>query len=120
LRFLADESCDFGVVIALRGAGHHVTAIVEINPGADDESVLALARTESRVLLTEDKDFGLLAYAGGLQGAGVIFIRFPGNVRSSLGQSVVSAVTEFGERLARAFVVIEPGRARLSRSLSEG
>ena len=61
MRFLADESCDFAVVAALRHAGHDVTTVAEINEGVDDEVVLALARSESRVLLTEDKDFGLLA-----------------------------------------------------------
>jgi hypothetical protein len=29
-RFLADESCDFTVVTALRNAGHDITAIAEI------------------------------------------------------------------------------------------
>ena len=110
--FLADESCDFAVVTALRAAGHDVTAIVEINPGAEDKVVLARAYSESRVLLTEDKDFGLLAYAGGT--AGVVLIRFPSRARSSLGQSAVNVVGEFGDRLSKAFVVLEPGRARLS------
>ena len=116
MRFLADESCDFGVVLALRAAGHDVSAIVELHPGAEDERVLALARSESRVLLTEDKDFGVLAYAGGHQTAGVILIRFPSDARNSLGLTIVTAVTEFGERLCEAFAVIEPGRARLSRN----
>ena len=115
--FLADESCDFAVVTALRAAGHDVAAIVEIDPGAEDEVVLARARSESRVLLTEDKDFGLLAYAGGT--AGVVLIRFPSQARSSLGQSAVHVVSEFGVRLLKAFVVIEPGRARLSKAIIE-
>lgn len=115
MRFLADESCDFAVVMALRNAGHDVTAVVEINPGAEDEAVLGLARSEARVVLTEDKDFGLLAYAGGQRTAGVILTRFPAGARSSLGQAVVDVVSEFGSRLAGAFVVVEPGRARLSR-----
>lgn len=113
--FLADESCDFAVVTALRAAGHDVTAIVEFNPGAEDETVLAMARSESRVLLTEDKDFGLLAHAGGHDSAGVVLIRFPSDARSSLGQAVVSVVGEFGDRMSNSFVVIEPGRARLSK-----
>ena len=116
MRFLADESCDFAVVTALRSARHDVTAIVEINAGAEDDVVLALARSEGRVLLTEDKDFGQLAYAGGHKTAGVVLIRFPGNARRSIGQAVVSVVAELGDRLAAGFVVVEPGRARLSRS----
>ena len=115
MRFLADESCDFGVVTALRTAGHDVSAIVETNPGAEDEAVLALARTEDRVLLTEDKDFGLLAFARGQQTAGVVLIRFNAGVRRALGRAIVELVEELGDRLRGAFVVVEPGRARLSR-----
>ena len=115
MRFLADESCDFAVVTALRGAGHDVTTVVETNVGADDEIVLALARADARVLLTEDKDFGLLAYASVGETAGVILIRFPAGARRSLGQAVVHFVTTLGERIAGAFIVLEPGRARLSR-----
>jgi predicted nuclease of predicted toxin-antitoxin system len=57
LRFLADESCDFTIVRALREAGYDVHAIVEASPGADDEIVLALASESRAVLVTEDKDF---------------------------------------------------------------
>lgn len=115
MRFLADESCDFAVVRALRDAGHDVTAVAEVKPAAKDDAVLSLARSENRILLTEDKDFGLLAYAGGQQTAGVILIRFPANARKQLGQHVVSVVAEIGERFSGAFVVLEPGRARISR-----
>lgn len=119
MRFFADESCDFAVVTALRAAGHDVSAVVEISAGADDAAVLAIARSESRVLLTEDKDFGLLAYAGGQQSAGVILIRLPGNARSALGQTVVDVVNEFRDRLSNAFAVVEPGRCRLSRAITK-
>ena len=115
MRFLADESCDFVAVTALRAVGHDVTAIAEISPRAEDLVVLTLARSEARVLLTEDKDFGQLAYAGGHETAGVVLIRYPSNARRSLGQAVVNVVSELGDRLASAFVVLEPGRARLSR-----
>ena len=96
-----------------------MTAVAEINPGIADDVVLALAQSESRVLLTEDKDFGLLAYAGGRHTAGVVLIRFPGNARSSLGPAVLDAVSQFGSRLSKGFVVVEPGRARLSKAIVE-
>lgn len=115
MRFLADESCDFAVVRALREAGHDIAAVAEINPGIDDNVVIALAHSESRVLLTEDKDFGQLVYAGGQEAAGVILIRFPSASRSSLGQAVAGMVDELADRLAGAFIVLEPGRARISR-----
>ena len=40
LRFLADESCDFAVVRALRGAGYDVVAVAEfINQSLDSEVI---------------------------------------------------------------------------------
>ena len=118
MRFLADESCDFAVVRALRSVGHDVSAIIETSAGADDETVLSLARAEARVVVTEDKDFGKLAYADGQATAGVVLIRFPAGARKTLGQTVVDVVAELGERIRNAFVVVEPGRGRLSRTQS--
>lgn len=63
VRFLADESCDFRIVRALRAAGHDVHAIVEDSPGAPDGAVLESARKVNRILLTEDRDFGQLVFA---------------------------------------------------------
>jgi predicted nuclease of predicted toxin-antitoxin system len=113
VRFLADESCDFAVVRALRGASHDVLAVMEMARGAKDVVVLALAREERRVLLTEDKDFGQLVYAGGEGSAGVVLIRFPAPVRTTLPGAVLDLVERLGERLPTSFIVLEPGRVRI-------
>src|SRR5438045_2278792 len=55
MRSLADESCDFAAVRALRAAGYDVATVSEKSPGATDSSVIDLAYRENRVLLTEDK-----------------------------------------------------------------
>jgi predicted nuclease of predicted toxin-antitoxin system len=115
LRFLADESCDFAVVAALRNAGYDVTAVAELSPAAIDDAVLALAHSESRVLLTEDKDFGMLAYAGRRQTAGVLLIRFPARARTQLAPKLLQIVGDVGERLIGSFAVVEPARVRISR-----
>jgi predicted nuclease of predicted toxin-antitoxin system len=63
MRFLADESCDFAVVRALRSADHDVLAIAEVSQREEDQDVMERAVRENRVLITEDKDFGQLVYA---------------------------------------------------------
>ena len=63
LHFLADESCDFGVVRSLRTAGYEVTAIAEILPRADHKKVIKIALEKKNVLIAEDKNFGQLVYA---------------------------------------------------------
>ncbi len=115
MRFLADESCDFAVVRAVRNTGHDIKAIVEACPGISDEAVIALAISEQRILLTEDKDFGWLVFASTGGNASVIFIRFPMHARSLLSETIVELVRREGNKLMGSFVVVEPGRIRLTK-----
>ena len=64
-RVLLDENFPSGAVRGLEAAGHDVASISGVSPGLDDRGVLALARTESRVLLTFDADFGDLIFQRG-------------------------------------------------------
>jgi predicted nuclease of predicted toxin-antitoxin system len=73
------------------------------------------ATQENRFLLTEDKDFGWLVFASHSVSAGVILIRFPNNLRSTLGQSVLQLVGKYGSELENAFVVGQPGQVRFSQ-----
>ena len=113
LRFLADESCDYAVVRTLTGLGHQVLAVADISPRADDESVIGLALQERCVLLTEDKDFGQLVHASGLESTGVVLLRFPASARSRIGEEVADLVDRRGDDLHGRFVVLQPGRARV-------
>ena len=75
-QFLADENVPIEAVEAARQGGLDVAWIKEISPGADDESVLAMARAEDRVLITFDKDFGEMAFRQGKTSTpGVILLR---------------------------------------------
>ena len=116
MRFLADESCDFNLVRALREAGHDVLAISEISPRVDDSHVIEFAVQEERVLLTEDKDFGQLVFAHGREVRGVVFLRYPVSVRQKLSHDVIRLIKQHGRKLAGCFVVVEPGRVRISRT----
>jgi predicted nuclease of predicted toxin-antitoxin system len=114
MRFLADESCDFVVVRALRAEGHDVSSVAEVARGSRDSEVLRLAREDARVLLSEDKDFGRLVYAAGQGSLGVVLFRFPARAREALRAAALAAVSQLGERLTSSFVVVEPGRIRVS------
>jgi predicted nuclease of predicted toxin-antitoxin system len=116
MRLLADESCDFSVVRALRGAGHDVIAVAELFPSLDDSLILDLALREQRVLLTEDKDFGQLVYANAQPSSGVIFIRYPANLRATLPNTVVTFIEKAEAQLTGSFVVLSPGRIRIGGS----
>lgn len=119
MRFLADENRDSGIVDALRRSGHDVVAVRDVSPGATDDRVIDFAVRESRVLITEDKDFGQLVFASAAQSAGVIFIRCPASARKTLVATFATLVEEHSERIAGRFVVIRPGNIRISDPVRE-
>lgn len=115
MRFVADESCDFAVVRALRSAGFDVWAVAEQAPQSSDPEVLGRALEAQSVLVTEDKDFGWLVYASGRRSQGVILLRWPAQARAEGAATVVQTVRAMGDRLHGSFVVVEPGRVRARR-----
>jgi len=58
VRCIVDESTGAAVVDYLRSVGHDVLAVAETTPQAEDPDILALAASEQRILVTNDKDFG--------------------------------------------------------------
>ena len=75
MKFLADENIHADIVGWLRNSGHDVLYAAESLTGASDDELLATARREDRLLITDDKDFGELVYHRRLVTRGVILIR---------------------------------------------
>ena len=106
MRFLADENCDFGVVRRLRSEGYDVAAVSEFQQRSVDHELMEMAYQEDRILLTEDKDFGWLAFVARAKNPGVVLIRFPSSARSSLPQAMSQLVARFESQLRGSFVVL--------------
>ncbi len=80
MRFIADENLPGGVIRALREHGHDVLAVKESMRGKDDETVLARAQADGRVVVTLDKGFGELAYRAMLPAScGIVLFRLEGS-----------------------------------------
>jgi predicted nuclease of predicted toxin-antitoxin system len=62
MKFLADEGVDKSLVTLLRQSEWDVFYVAESASSLEDELVLELANSESRILITRDKDFGELVY----------------------------------------------------------
>ena len=114
MRLVADENCDFSLVIDLRSAGYDVS-ISEHMAGADDETVIDFARSERRLLVSEDKDFGQLVFAAAKENSGVILIRYPASARSALTAAVLKLLSDNADNLYSRFAVLEPGRVRVTQ-----
>jgi predicted nuclease of predicted toxin-antitoxin system len=78
MRLLADENTHGQLVAWLRSQGHDVLYAAESRRQTPDPELLELARTEGRVVLTDDLDFGELIYRQRLASQGVILLRMAG------------------------------------------
>ncbi|MEM1041576.1 MAG: DUF5615 family PIN-like protein [Bacteroidota bacterium] len=77
MRLLADEHIPFPSIRLLRDAGHDVASVAEATSSARDVEVLAQARTEDRILLTFDSDFGVLLFVNRQPPPrGVVYFRY--------------------------------------------
>jgi len=75
-KFLANENVPADAVAAAHQAGHDVTWVKDVSPGADDDSVLARSVAEHRVLIMFDKDFGEMTFRRGKTAScGIILMR---------------------------------------------
>ena len=120
MRILADESVE--VVARLRSQGHDVAYIPEASAGIRDDKVLARANAEGRVLLTEDKDFGDLAFFYGNRSAGIVLLRTHGADVEAKADLVADALETHEDELTKEpphFVVLRRGRPPRSRSLRD-
>jgi predicted nuclease of predicted toxin-antitoxin system len=106
MRFLLDEGLPFRLVVHLQGLGHDVTTVGHDYPHAlTDQAILAIATTEQRIVLTNDKDFGDLVFCDRLPHTGVILFRLgyvPIDVRIAYLERVV---TDYADQLDQ-FIVI--------------
>jgi predicted nuclease of predicted toxin-antitoxin system len=113
MRLLANENLPLDLVEGLRRAGHNVAWIRTEAPGINDESVLARAIAEERILITFDKDFGELAFRQGLPvSSGVILCRISAKSSADVTYKVVD-VLKGRQDWAGHFSVIDDQRVRM-------
>lgn len=93
MRIIANENISAGAIQNLRSAGYDVISVKETMRGATDNEILQRAQSEQRLVITNDKDFGELAYRFRLPSqCGVVLFRFSGNDPKSDNQRVLEVL----------------------------
>lgn len=117
LCFIADENVEIEIVDALRKLGHDTIHVAHTMPGAEDEEILLAAYDRSRILITNDKDFGELIFRQKKTTAGVILLRLPGIKPSVKAELVTRVLVAHAVRLRGAFVVLNTNAIRIRKVL---
>lgn len=120
-RLLADENIHPDLVQILRSGGHEVVCVKETGlAGASDETVLSAAVREERILITADKDFGLILEIGPLSGRGrVLLLRYSlldwPRIGADVGKVLASVERDYAAD-PRLLVVLSEGLYRIRHS----
>jgi predicted nuclease of predicted toxin-antitoxin system len=113
VRWFADECVHAVVVRELRAAGHDVVYAAEVARQAKDVTLANRAAREGRIFLTEDKDFGEIAFLNPLASQPIVLLRISSQRRHMKWSQLRAAIAEHGEMLARSFTVIGEARTRV-------
>lgn len=112
MKFLADVNIEKRIVVFLRGAGYDVLWLPDYDCHLDDESLLQLACSENRIIVTNDKDFGELTFFQRKPSAGIILFRInEQNVRIKI-TILKNMLLKYPEKFCNHFVVIARKRIR--------
>ena len=119
MKFLADQDVYAATVQFLRGLGHDVATAAERGLfQAADAELLRAAGAEKRVLVTRDRDFGTLVFVQAL-GAGVVYLRVLPSTQEAVHAELERILGLYGaSELLGTFVVVEPGRHRLRKPIT--
>lgn len=81
-------------------------------PASPDEAIIERAIAEDRILITEDKDFGELAFKHGLRPPGIIRLALPSLWPSEKAVRLCNVIEHLGKKVVGHAVVVEPKRTR--------
>jgi predicted nuclease of predicted toxin-antitoxin system len=113
LKILADENINFRIIKELRNNSFDVISILESHRGVSDKEVLELARNYKALLLTEDRDFGILVFAFKEKNISVIFLRYYYTEVNYITSSLIKVLNKYNLELYGKFVTITPKKVKI-------
>ena len=115
MKFLIDESVEKPIVDWLRDQKYDVMYVAESSSGITDEEVIRFANSETRILITNDKDFGELIFRQGRTTQGILLIRAANEESSNKIRLVKEVLKEVKDKLKGNFVVVNETGIRIRK-----
>ena len=113
MRLLVNENVTGTVIREMRQRGHDVLSVKESMRSEADDTILARAQGEERIVVTHDKDFGELAFRCGLPAScGIVLLRLAGSDPGTDNRRIVEALESRSDWVGH-FSVITDDRIRM-------
>lgn len=115
LKFLVDLGVGIKAEEWLKSSGYDVKTIRSIDPKAKDAVILKIAESESRMVITMDKDFGELVYRSGKTHAGVLILRLEDANGDKKAEVIRKILRDHEDKMQSKFCVFQNGVLRISK-----
>lgn len=113
LKFLVDVGVGKKVETWLSANGYDVTSVRAIDPQLPDQTILKIAASENRIVITMDKDFGELVYRTQRPHTGVLLLRLDEAPSHAKVRVVAKIIRDHADKLEGKFSVYRSGRLRI-------
>ncbi len=112
-KLLIDHNVGRGVALALREAGYDAVFAGDVDPHLSDAAILDWAVREGRLIVTQDKDFGVLVYRSGQAHAGILLLHMADATRQERTTTLLWLLRHYAPDLVGHFSVYENERLRI-------
>lgn len=112
-RLLLDENIGKKTAEVLRENGYDVRSVFEDMRGVSDVDILDTAMREKRIVVTLDKDFGMLVFRDSKKHLGVLFLRLQKESAENITQAILSTLSEYGDMVKGKFVTVSEYDVRM-------
>ncbi len=93
MKFIMNENIPKTVIIRLRELGHDVLSVKESMRAQNDTLILERAQQDERIIVTQDKDFGELAFKRKLASrCGIILFQLSGKNRDQDIHQIIQTI----------------------------
>lgn len=115
LKFLIDLGVGKKVEEWLKINRYDVKTVRNIDPKATDTEILKIAQSESRMVITMDKDFGELVFKSGKTHADVLILRLEDANGAKKVEIIKGILHEHQDKIQKRFCVFQNNRLRISK-----
>jgi len=115
LKFLVDVGVGRKVERWLIENGYDASAVRDIDPKAKDVDILKIASSESRIVITMDKDFGELICYSGKTHASVLILRLADARADEKIEVLKNILRDYSDQIENNLCVYQDGRLRIRK-----
>ena len=115
MKYLANENIPLSSYRILMLKGWDIKHVGEENVGISDEAVMELAKSEGRIIIAFDSDYGELVFRLGYKPPGVIYFRIQNFRPDEPAHILIELIEEKELEVNQLFTVIDESQIRQRR-----